>query len=131
MVRNCDTPEPEPDHEAALEATAIQQNSGEPFEAILRSKTGDGESDSLDFTINYNPSSVVREALEVQAPSVGKAHQRGRANGFKAAEHKYRVDYHCSVCGGTLTITHSNAKEAAARLMREAGWAHSSCLNRK
>ena len=72
---------------------------------------------------------VVREALEVQAPSVRKAYERGRANGFKAAERQYRVDYRCSVCGGTLTIMEKNEKEAAAQCMREHGWAHNSCID--
>ena len=74
---------------------------------------------------------VVREALEVVAPSVGEAYERGRKNGFKAAERKYRVDYRCSVCGGTLTITEKNEKEAAAQCMREHLWAHSSCNDRR
>ena len=70
---------------------------------------------------------VVREALDVQEPSVEEAYQRGRKNGFKAAERRYRVDYRCSVCGGTLTIESPKEKQAAAQFMREYGWGHSSC----
>ena len=72
---------------------------------------------------------VVREALDVQTPSVDQAYHRGHAKGFTTAEQWYRVDYRCCVCGGTLTIEGKEDKEAAARLMREEGWAHRSCID--
>ncbi len=72
---------------------------------------------------------VVREALDVQTPSVDQAYDRGHAKGVTTAEQIYRVDYRCSVCVGTLTIEGKEDKEAAARLMREEGWAHRSCIN--
>ena len=71
---------------------------------------------------------VLREALGTQVPSAKNAHNRGYKKGLSEAEDRYRVRYRCSVCGGILTITSTEGKAAAARLMREAGWAHSRCI---
>ena len=71
---------------------------------------------------------VLREALDVQEPSVQDAYGRGYGEGWVQAESKYRVDYRCSQCGGTLTIDSREEKRAAAEFMRENGWAHGECL---
>lgn len=70
---------------------------------------------------------VVREAMQTQGASAKASYQRGHKAGFAAAEQQYRVDYHCSVCGGTLTLESATAKQAAARYMREHGWRHNKC----
>ncbi len=71
---------------------------------------------------------VLREAVGVQASSAGNASNRGYRRGWTEAERRYRVDYRCSQCGGTLTITSDEEKQEAASYLREQGWAHDSCL---
>lgn len=71
---------------------------------------------------------ILREAIGVQAPSVRNAYERGYKKGQADADRRYRVDYRCSKCGGTLTISSDKEKQAAASYMRENGWAHASCL---
>ena len=70
---------------------------------------------------------VLKEALGTQAPSVKRSHQLGYMKGLAEAEKKYRIDYRCSVCGGTITLASVEEKQAVTEYMRENGWAHGSC----
>ncbi len=70
---------------------------------------------------------ILREALGVQEPATRAAYSRGHRKGYADAEKLYPVDYRCSVCNGRLTIDDDTSKGAAAKYMRENGWAHSSC----
>ena len=72
---------------------------------------------------------VLREAMGKQKASVGLAYSRGHRRGFSDAERRYRTDYRCCRCGGTLTIESENEKRAVATYMREYGWAHDSCID--
>lgn len=72
---------------------------------------------------------VLREALATQAPSAKEAFDRGFKRGSRETERRFRVDYRCSQCGGTITVTTAEEKRAAAEAMRERGWAHSTCLS--
>jgi hypothetical protein len=66
---------------------------------------------------------ILREAVGVQSKSVKNAWNRGHS----LAKSKYGVWYKCSVCGGNILIESNDAKKDAGKLMREAGWRHSSC----
>jgi hypothetical protein len=70
---------------------------------------------------------ILREAIGVQANSVQVAYDRGLNKGRSDTEQLYRVDYRCSVCGGTITLATSEEKQAVREYMRENGWAHGSC----
>ena len=70
---------------------------------------------------------ILREALKVQAPSAKNAFRTGKNNGKST----YGVSYKCSVCGGTMWILSSEEKKAAARYMRENGWAHGNCIGKQ
>ena len=72
---------------------------------------------------------VLKEAIGAQMRSAKDAHQRGYRKGHLEAEGTYRVDYRCSRCGGTITVTTAEEKRAAAEAMRERGWAHSTCVS--
>lgn len=67
---------------------------------------------------------ILREALEVQAPSVKHAF----AEGYTRAKKDWGVTYKCSVCGGTIWITSPKEKKEAAQCMREHGWGHAECI---
>lgn len=69
---------------------------------------------------------ILREALKVQAPSVKNAYKKG----YGIAKNEYRVLYICSVCGAPLEISTLREKSAAAKYMKEHGWAHASCLKK-
>ncbi len=66
---------------------------------------------------------ILREAVGVQSKSVKNAWNHGHS----LAKSMYGVRYKCSVCGGDMIIDTADEKKAAAKLMREAGWKHTSC----
>ena len=70
---------------------------------------------------NKSLGDILREALEVQEPDTKAANIRGYRLGYAEAEHLYRVDYHCDVRNGRLTINEDDAKQAAAEYMQEKG----------
>jgi hypothetical protein len=48
-------------------------------------------------------------------------------NGFTAASEYYGVPYKCCKCGQDVIINSPEEKEAASKLMTQAGWGHSNC----
>jgi len=47
--------------------------------------------------------------------------------GYSAAKNYYAVPYPCSKCEQTIVINTPEEKEAASKLMTEAGWGHETC----
>jgi antitoxin component of RelBE/YafQ-DinJ toxin-antitoxin module len=47
--------------------------------------------------------------------------------GYSAAKNYYAVPYPCSKCEQTIFINTPEEKEAASKLMTEAGWGHETC----
>lgn len=74
-----------------------------------------------------NIADVLKEALGAQGPSVKQSYQLGYKEGLHDAEKRCRVDYRCSICGGTITLSTDKEKQAAARFMKEHNWAHKRC----
>ena len=70
---------------------------------------------------------VLREALGQQEASANDAYMIGYDDGIEWADAEYRVDYRCSVCGGTMTTDTAEEKAAAAKYMREDRWHHGEC----
>ena len=66
---------------------------------------------------------ILREAMDVQSKSTKNAWKQG----YALAKVKYGVQFKCSVCGGNILIESNDAKKAAGKLMREAGWRHGEC----
>ena len=66
---------------------------------------------------------VLRQAVGVQARSVGRAYQSGFADDRK----EYQIGYACSVCRGLILLRTEDEKRAAATYMAEHGWHHSTC----
>jgi len=82
--------------------------------------------DEIKITSGKSVGDILREAVGVQTPSTKKA----RTLGWKGATQFWRVQYRCSICGGTISIDSAEEKKAVAQYMREHGWAHSSCLGK-
>ena len=70
---------------------------------------------------------ILREALGLQAPSAKESFD----NGIEVAEDMYKIIYKCSVCGGNEEVFGKIEKKAAAKLLTQAGWGHSTCLNKR
>jgi flagellar biosynthesis/type III secretory pathway protein FliH len=72
---------------------------------------------------------------EVQAEKVKMARKQGWAEGYKKgyadAKLRYRVIYHCVICGGAMEVTSENEKQAIEACMSEKGWGHQTCHERK
>jgi len=56
----------------------------------------------------------------------------GDKAGYQRGVQEYRITYPCSVCGGELVMMlGAKDHEAMKFMMKQAGWAHSSCLEKK
>lgn len=77
---------------------------------------------------NISFASLVKQALDVLEASVGEAYERG----YVEAEGKYSISYLCSICGEEIVITRdSKSYDALRRYMKEHGWGHSECHERR
>jgi xanthine dehydrogenase molybdopterin-binding subunit B len=71
---------------------------------------------------------VLRIGLDKAKPQLEAARRRGEKKGYADAEEVYKVTYRCAGCGKRhLSITSAQAKEAADRMMYEAGWRSTAC----
>jgi flagellar biosynthesis/type III secretory pathway protein FliH len=67
---------------------------------------------------------------------IDKGRQQGLEEGFKQGFEKgvseYKITYSCSVCDGELFMKPgANDHIEMKKLMKQAGWAHTTCLNKK
>jgi len=67
---------------------------------------------------------ILREALQVQAPSTKKAFTRGIEEGRSI----YGVSFRCSGCQNTIWIDSPEMKDAATQIMEKYGWGHKECV---
>lgn len=72
---------------------------------------------------------------EVKAGEEGKIRKKvyidGYRKGYVEAERLYKITYPCSVCGKTIELTSTNAKQVASGYMQEHGWGHRACHERR
>ncbi len=68
---------------------------------------------------------------EVQAKKVRESKKQGWDEGYKKAYAdaaiRYKVIYHCNVCGKEMEVIHENEKKAVDQFMLEHGWGHNEC----
>ena len=77
---------------------------------------------------NLSLGEVLRIGLEKAKPDLDAAFQQGWLEGYDIAEAEYKVTFYCSHCRSRhLSITDPKTKEAAAKLMCQAGWHSSAC----
>jgi hypothetical protein len=74
-----------------------------------------------------NVADILKEAVELQAPSAKYAYKKGGL----VAELTYAVHYRCSGCGKVMTINTDEEKKAAGQYMQEHGWSHASCIKKQ
>ena len=101
----------------------IKYNETHPIISIRVSQDLKGQLDELKEMSGKSIGDILREAMGAQSKSVKNAWHRG----YGMAKAYYGVRYKCSVCGGNILIESPNAKEAAAKYMREYGWHHGDC----
>ena len=69
----------------------------------------------------------VRKGKEIRV----QAYDEGWEKGIAEAEELYSVSYPCSVCGKAIVVTSEAEKKAIRGYMREHGWGHADCINRR
>ena len=69
----------------------------------------------------------VRQEKEIQV----QAYEEGWEKGVAEAEELYAVPYRCSRCGKEIVVTTDEEKRAIKTYMREHGWGHAECINRR
>jgi len=60
-----------------------------------------------------------------------EAYQAGRLKGFDDAEQMFSVSYPCPGCGKQIVVNTKEEKEFIKRKMREHGWGHRDCIDRR
>lgn len=72
---------------------------------------------------------------EVQAKKIREARKQGwdegYTKGYADAKLRYRVIYHCNVCGKEMEVTYENEKKAVNQFMLENRWGHGECHQRQ
>ena len=69
----------------------------------------------------------VRQEKEIRQ----QAYEEGWEKGAEKAEALYAVTYPCSICGEEIFVITDGEKKAVKAYMREHGWGHGSCVNRR
>jgi len=101
----------------------IKYDKSHPIISIRVSQDLKKQLDEIKEMSGKSVGDILREAVDVQSKSVKNAWKRGLNYGKGV----YGVRYKCSACGGDMIIDTTDEKKAAAKLMRESGWKHSSC----
>ena len=112
------------DVETYAQVQALHERSGLPFAELLRRSLG----------------VVAKDVETVRLRGYNEGLKRGTETGYSAgykagyarAEAEHTVTYPCSLCGLDLDMAPgSDEAKAAAEALREAGWAHTSCVEEK
>ena len=98
------------------------------YDRIRRTKSTVGNSFADIFMVGFAKTDLWAKKLEEARK---KGYDEGHQKGYDEARLRYRVTYNCSICGQGLEVTHTEEKEAITRYMRENGWAHQQCLERR
>ena len=59
-----------------------------------------------------------------------EGYDAGYNDGFRQAEHLYKIACPCSKCGKMMAVTSDNAKKAIRKFMIEHRWGHAECPDR-
>lgn len=60
-----------------------------------------------------------------------EAYEQGKIGGFELAESIYKVTYPCSNCREAIDVDTEEEKNAIKTYLREHGWGHANCVNRR
>ena len=104
----------------------IKYDQGHPIISIRLTPDLKKKLEELNIAGHKSVADFLKKAVELQTPSLKSAYIKG----YQAAQSKYVVNYNCCVCGKKLTIDTRDEQKAAAQYMKDAGWAHSKCLEK-
>ena len=108
--------------------TVSSRVSREIYDRLSKAKEVEGKSFADILKLGLGMTEVRLKKLE-EAKKQGW--DEGYKKGFADAKLRYRVIYRCSVCEKALEVTSKEEKEAISEYMREKGWAHQECLERR
>ena len=74
---------------------------------------------------------IIEPRIKEEGDMRGRIFVRGLNQGHSKAEALYKVTYPCSICRKTITVTSDAEKQAIKRYMRENGWGHKECHDRR
>ena len=69
----------------------------------------------------------IRKEAEIRQ----QAYDEGEENGINRAVEVHAVRYNCVICGKEMIVTTDEEKRAIKRYMREHGWGHAECHDRR
>jgi hypothetical protein len=102
--------------------------SRELYDRLQAVKTAEGKSVTDVLEVGVGLLDVkVRSEEEIREA----AYEQGRIEGYEIAKYIYKVTYPCSVCGKEIEVESEEEKRAIKKYMREHGWGHASCINRR
>jgi len=104
---------------------------GHPVVSIRVSQKTYQALEALRLTSGKSLGDILREALKQQLPSTGEAYRNGHRDGYEEAKREYAVTFKCSVCGEPIIISSVEEKTAVAQYMRNHGWRHVECDDKK
>lgn len=74
---------------------------------------------------------IIEVRIKGEAEARREGHAKGYKKGYADAEHLYEVTYFCNVCGQTMRVTTPEEKEAIKSYMRQHGWGHKECHEKR
>lgn len=102
----------------------IKYDSTHPIVSIRVNQEVKKKLEEIKVKSGKSPADILKEAVGMQAPSVGDAFARG----YLSAQFHHGVSYKCSVCGQFIDISTPKEKKFAAQYMQEHGWGHPECI---
>ena len=73
----------------------------------------------------------VGKEKEIRDQAYSECYDKGLEEGYEVAESLYKVMYPCSGCRKPIELDTPEEKEAVITYMREHGWGHRDCINRR
>jgi len=120
------TPSPEKSKEA--NPVVSFRVSRELFDRLEAVKETEGKSNADVLSVGVGLLEVkIRKEKEVRY----QAYEEGWEKGNEEACNLFLVVYSCSVCGKEIEVTTDDEKRAIKKYMRQYGWGHGDCVNRR
>jgi flagellar biosynthesis/type III secretory pathway protein FliH len=109
--------------EACIKASQILDPNSEEFEKAVTKEVNKIKKSQVMSKVNKNKKTWSKKGYE-------RGFSEGHRQGYKKGEADYKISYNCSVCGREIIMSPGEGDHLAMKkLMKEAGWAHSRCLN--
>lgn len=110
--------------EACVFASKILEPNSEAYREEIQRELLKHDRSQLMSSINKSKKSWTEKGRK-------KGYKEGYKKGYQKGSSDYKITYPCSVCGKDLVMKPSeNDHVAMKQLMKERGWAHSSCIKK-